>query len=108
VDELRYLTETLKLSRHMELLWQQGRSVGISVVAGTQRPARVPLAAYDQATHLFLFRDSDRRNLDRLADLSGDVDKVLVRETVQTLAPHEVLYVDTRRGTMAITRSPAP
>lgn len=108
VDELRYLTETLRLAKHMELLWQQGRSVGISVVAGTQRPARVPLAAYDQATHLFLFRDSDRRNLDRLADLSGDVDKVLVRETVQTLAPHEVLYVDTRRGTMAITRSPKP
>lgn len=108
VDELRYLTETLRLAKHMELLWQQGRSVGISLVAGTQRPARVPLAAYDQATHLFLFRDSDRRNLDRLADLSGDVDKVLVRETVQTLAHHEVLYVDTRRGSMVISKAPKP
>lgn len=108
VDELRYLTETLRLSKHLELLWQQGRSIGISVMAGTQRPARVPLAAYDQATHLFLFRDSDRRNLDRLAELSGDVDKVLVRETVQQLAPHEVLYVDTRRGSMVITRAPKP
>lgn len=108
VDELRYLTETLRLAKHLELLWQQGRSIKISVVAGTQRPAKVPLAAYDQATHLYLFRDSDRRNLDRLSELSGDVDKVLVRETVQSLAPHEVLYVNTRTGVLEITRAPAP
>lgn len=108
LDELRYLTETLKLAAYAEMLWQQGRSLGVSVVAGTQRPARVPLTAYDQATHLFLWRDSDKRNLDRLADLSGDLDRDLIRRVVLGLEDHECCYVNTRTGEIAITKAPAP
>lgn len=108
MDELRYVTSTLKLAAHTELLWQQGRSLGVSLVGGTQRPAKVPLEAYDQATHLFLWRDSDKRNLDRLADISGDVDRDLIRATVTQLGRHEVLYVDTRTGRLAVTQAPAP
>jgi len=97
LDELRYITDYLKLSRDVELLWLQGRSAGISVVGGTQRPAFVPLEAYDQATHVFFWRDNDRRNLERIGGL-GAHDSSAIRYEVSHLDKHEVLYVNTRTG----------
>lgn len=96
-DEVRYFTEHLKLRQPVELLWQQARSLGITVVAGTQRPTHIPLLAFDQATHLFLWRDNDETNLRRMSGL-GFANAKEVRTTVANLAHHEVLYVNTRTG----------
>jgi hypothetical protein len=97
LDELRYITEYLKLGRDVELLWQQGRSAGISVVGGAQRPAFIPLAAYDSATHLFFWRDNDKRNLDRIGGIGSHDSQAIARE-VSNLEPHVVLYVNSRTG----------
>jgi hypothetical protein len=97
LDELRYVTQYLKLDRDVELLWQQGRSAGISVVGGIQRPAYVPLAAYDSATHLFFWRDNDRTNLDRIGGI-GAHDSDAIKREVANLEPHVVLYVNSRTG----------
>lgn len=96
-DEVRYLTEFLRLKNEMELLWMQGRSLGISVVAATQRPANIPLTAYDQASHLFFWRDNDETNLKRIGGLGGLSAKD-IRHEVAILPRHEVLYLDTRTG----------
>lgn len=96
-DEVRYLTEFLRLKNEMELLWLQGRSLGISVVAATQRPANIPLTAYDQATHLFFWRDNDETNLKRIGGLGGLSAKD-IRHEVAILGRHEVLYLNTRTG----------
>lgn len=82
LDEARYLSRDLNLEGDMQLLWLQGRSLGISVVAGTQRPRWIPLEAYDQATHLFFFKDTDRANVDRQAELAG-----LNRQAIQEIVP---------------------
>jgi hypothetical protein len=103
LDELRYVTDYLRLARDVELLWLQGRSAGISVIGGTQRPAFVPLAAYDQATHLFFWRDNDRRNLERIGGLGAHDSQAIARE-VASLNPHEVLYVNTRDGSKLRTK----
>lgn len=105
LDEVAYVANSLKLRRSLEVLWQQGRSVGITVVAGTQRPAHVPLFLYDQSTHLFFFRDNDRRNLDRIAGLGG-LDSDQIRRAVAGLEHHEVLYLNTRTGEMVTTLPP--
>jgi len=97
LDELRYITDYLKLSRDVELLWLQGRSAGITVVGGTQRPAFIPLEAYDQATHVFFWRDNDKRNLERIGGL-GAHDSGAIRYEVSRLEKHQVLYVNTRTG----------
>lgn len=105
VDEAFYLSETLRLRPLLSMYWTQGRSIGLSLVAGTQRPAHVPLHMYDQATHLFLWRDNDRRNLDRLGEISsGAIDKESLRELVATLPEHSTLYVNTRTGKIIETR----
>jgi hypothetical protein len=106
VDEAWYMTNVLGLKRMLEQLWTQGRSIGISVVAGTQRPAYVPLNMYDQATHVFFWRDNDERNLKRISGMNG-LNAHTIKATVATLARHEVLYVNTRTGYMAVTKAPS-
>lgn len=103
LDECRYLTGKLRLADDVELLWQQGRSSYISVVAAVQRPAFVPLAAYDQATHLFFWRDNDKRNLDRIGGL-GAHDSAAIADEVARLPRHEILYVNTRTGAKVRTK----
>lgn len=102
-DELRYLVKNLKLQRYLDLFWLQGRSLGISLVATTQRPAWVPVEMYDQATHLFFWKDNDERNLARIGGL-GALNSKLVRQHVQMLNKHDVLYVNTRNDTLLTTR----
>lgn len=103
LDEIRYITDILGLTLDVELLWQQGRSAGISVVGGTQRPAWVPLSAFSQATHLFFWRTSDRRDLERIGAL-GAHDSHAIAAEVAALPLHDVLYVNTRDGSKARTR----
>lgn len=97
LDEVVYLAETLRLERELKFLLNQGRSSGISIVAATQRPAFIPLAFYDQATHLFIWKDNDRRNIARLAELTG-LAREQVQQEIPTLARRELLYVNKDTG----------
>lgn len=101
-DEGRYLTDNLKLAQEFETWWLQGRSMGLTVIFATQRPAHVPLEAYSQATHLFLWGDNDERNLKRLADIGG-VNSRETQRIVSHLPKHDVLYVNTRTSEKFIT-----
>lgn len=104
-DELFYLCKTLRLTSLLETYWTQGRSLGLSLVGGTQRPAHVPLFAYDQATHLFFWRDNDETNLRRIAGLGGMSAKE-IRSAVTGLPKHHALYVNTRDGEIMVTQAP--
>lgn len=104
VDEAFYLTNQLRLQKELELLWTQGRSNGISLMAGTQRPAHVPLFIYDQATHVFFWRDNDERNLRRIGGI-GALNSNLIRNTVMRLPEHTFLYVNSRTGDMLISKA---
>lgn len=107
VDELHYMDHTLGLKKEIEMVWTQGRSIGLSLVAGSQRPAHISLMAYDQATHVFFWRDNDERNLKRISGMNG-LNSNLIRSTVASLPKHHVLYVNTRTGEMVVTEAPAP
>lgn len=103
-DELFYLCRQLGLTRMLEAIWTQGRSIDLTLVGGTQRPAHVPLLAYDQATHLFFWRDNDETNLRRIGGLGG-LHSGTIRSTVAALPKHDTLYVNTRTGRMIVTRA---
>lgn len=107
LDEAWYIVNVLGLGKELRILLLQGRSLGISVVAATQRPRYVPLEIYDQSTHLFFWRDNDEENLRRLSGInvrSG----ALLREVIPNLERHQVVYVNTRTGEMVRTRAPSP
>lgn len=106
LDELRYICDTLKLGELVEVLWQQGRSLGISVVGGNQRPRFVPLNAYDQATHLFVWNFNDKENAKRLSEIVG-VDEKEVTAVIRGLPKYDVLYINANTHDMVITNTKA-
>lgn len=103
-DELWYLEQQLGLRDHLQEYWTQSRTMDATLIGGTQRPAHVSLLAYDQATHLFFWRDNDEANLKRIGGLGG-LNSRLIRQTVAALPKHDALYVNTRTGDMAVTRA---
>lgn len=107
IDELWYFVNVLGLGMDVKMILLQGRSLGISLIAATQRPKFVPLEVYDQATHLFFFRDNDRNNQQRLSEINAR-DSGLIKDLVANLDMHQVLYINTRTGKMARTRAPKP
>lgn len=106
-DELRYIADPayLGLRTHLQLIWQQGRELDITMVGGNQRPAWVPLEAYSQASHLFFWREADEANLKRAASIVG-MSKDLLKSIVPRLPKHEALYVRPNDGFMARTMIP--
>lgn len=102
-DEVSYIANDLRLEEHLKLIWQQGRSIGLSLVAGTQRPAHIPLLIYDQSTHLFFWRDNDETNLRRIGGI-GFLNAATIREAVARLPKHAFLYINSRTGEMTISR----
>lgn len=105
LDETWFIINQLKLDHAVKMYLLQARSLGISLLAATQRPAYVPLEVYDQSTHLFFWRDNDRANLDRISGLSIQ-SAGLIRDIVSSLDRHQVLYINTRTGKMARTHCP--
>jgi hypothetical protein len=105
IDEGWYHSEVLKLKQQMRAMWTQSRSLGISFVVGTQRPAWVPVEMYDESTHLFIFRLNEAAAVKRVSDLgSANVD--LARYLIKRLETHQCLYVNTRTGQMMRTHAP--
>jgi hypothetical protein len=98
-DEIRYITDNPKLKEWMEVLWLQGRSNDISIMVATQRPVSIPLLAFDQASHLFFWKNTDMVNIKRMSEMSG-ADQEMVRYVIPRLPEHEFLYINTRTGEM--------
>jgi hypothetical protein len=108
LDEGRYVGDFLKLTDQIQLLYLQGRSGYNSVLLGTQRPRYVPLESFDQATHLFFFKDSDLGNIKRISELAG-IDRRAVLRAVPELEATEdeggqFLYYNTRTGKKMISK----
>ena len=72
-DEIRYLSDDLGLAREINLLYLQGRSNGITIVAATQRPRSVPLNVFAMATWFILWKISDRDDRRRAAEFAGEL-----------------------------------
>lgn len=108
IDEGRYISQFLGLKDEVQLLYLQGRSQHNSVVMGTQRPSWVPLEAFDQATHLFFFKDNDVRNIGRVSEMAG-LDRQAVQRAVPQLESTEeeggqFLYYNTRIDKLMISK----
>jgi hypothetical protein len=109
LDEARYIADPtmLGLSREIKQILIQGRSLKIAMVLSFQRPSWVPPEAYDQASHLFIANDNDRRNVLRFREIGG-ADGETVAATVQGLEQYEWAHVDARpgRGDVQVIRMP--
>lgn len=102
-DELWYMINQLGFTMECKTFLMQARSLKISFMMCTQRPAGVPVEVYDQSTHLFFWCDNDERNLQRLGGISW-ANADIVRMAIATLDRYEVLYVNTREGLDSMVR----
>jgi len=107
VDEGWILSQPLRMQNELKTFLLQGRSMDLSLVLATQRPAWIPVEVYDQSTHLFFWRDNDETNLSRISGVSFG-SSALIQRIVSQLERHEVLYINTRDNTMLRTMSPKP
>ncbi len=105
IDELWWIANKLKLRGEVDTTLTQGRSIHMSMVNSTQRPAWIPTSVYDQSTHLFFWRNNDGRAQQRLGEINN-VNSTLVRDIVGNLERHQTLYINTRTGEMLRTRCP--
>lgn len=96
-DEQHYMCNELGLERENAMLQHQGRSSGLSIVNGTQRPAWVPKVTYSAASHAMVWRTPHRDDLKRIAELGG-VDMRDMQSNLLALDRHDFIYVNTRRG----------
>lgn len=103
IDELWYFSNILGMTEDIKVFLVQGRSLGHSMILATQRPSGVPLEMYSQATHVFLFREREYRNLQRLGEINS-ADSSIVRTILSHLEDHQVLYINTLTGKMCRTR----
>jgi hypothetical protein len=71
-DEIRYLSDDLGLAHELNRLYLQGRSLGVTMVAATQRPRSVPLNTFAMATWFFLWKISDRDDRRRASEFAGE------------------------------------
>lgn len=107
IDELRWFVDRMGLKDWVTDLWTQGREIGVSVIGSTQRPVWVTRDIYANSTHFYIWGTEDDEDLRRLSGIGG-MDNTLVREAVENLRGHDVLYIDSLRKRIYVTRAPAP
>jgi hypothetical protein len=73
------------------------------MIVSTQRPVAIPVVAFESAFHLFIFRTTDERNIERIAEFEA-ANKPLLKWLLPRLDDHEVLYIETRTGRMVRTK----
>ena len=104
IDETTFASEELGLRRSLNQFWNEGRSSGISIVAGMQRPALVPKVSRSQATYLGIFRTPEPDDQRALAEMAGFADRNTLRQEIDSLPRFHHLLVNTRSGEMFVTR----
>ena len=105
-DDYWYLAHILDFERQTKKYLANARSNYIPMVICAQRPAGNKLVElFDQATHLFFFRDNDETNLKRIGSV-GWLNSGPIRAFVANLEQYQCLYVNTRKGHMYRTRAP--
>ncbi len=105
LDDLYYISETLRLKRPLQMMYTQVRSNGVSILASMQRPAWVPLEAVSQSTYLILFRIRSRVDIERAADGMG-IDRKELIGAIAELGDFEFLLLENGKEPIKVEKRP--
>jgi hypothetical protein len=105
LDEALYVAKNLRLAEELEVVWHEGRSSGLSLVACSQRPSWLPKSAYSAPSYIAMFGTADPDDLKRLADIGGALDPKPLRRELQLLGRHEFVLVAPREVPAVVLRS---
>lgn len=71
-DEIAYIEVDLGLSRRITRYYREGRALGISILASTQRPAQVSRYMHSESAWCVFFAGKDEDDRKRMAEVAGD------------------------------------
>jgi hypothetical protein len=72
VDEVRYIEGlSRRLRKLIRMYWREGRSHGISIVAGAQRPIEMVRDQHSESRWKLVFPPADMGDMDRFAEMLG-------------------------------------
>lgn len=93
-DEVVGLVD-LKLTTELEAIWARGGSMECGLWAATQRPFHAPVLMYGSSAHLIIFKDGDRKSLERYRDIGGldEETQAKIPMWIASLKKHEFLYI---------------
>lgn len=98
LDELHWMAHDLGLYNEIASMHHQGRSSGLTMIDGFQRPAFVPVIVYSSASHIFTWGTNYKDDLKKLSSVAK-IDALSandLRETMGSLGEHEFVYVNVR------------
>lgn len=98
-DDLGFMSEDMGLRTEFAVLWKVARSEGVELVGSATDPVGIPVAAYGNASHLFLFKNLDEYRAKRMAEFAG-VNREVAKDTILRLPDHEFLYINKSSGQM--------
>jgi hypothetical protein len=92
-DEIRYMTEDLRLQTEIDTLYLQGAALGVTIVASTQRPRSVPRNMFAQSDWFGFWRIASNEDRIAASQLIGGQEYV-AREAMIELPQYELLLVN--------------
>lgn len=95
-DETLGLTDDLRLGTEIRAIHTRGAGMGVGIWCATQKPTHIGTWAYNNAEHLFLGYDPDKKNRERFAEIGG-VNPDTVKYHVERLGQYQWVYIR-RRG----------
>lgn len=107
LDEVRYVSDDLKLRRFLNIYLLQYRSQHGSLIAATQRPSWIPREFYSQSTHLFFWRQTNDTDIDAIGGI-GALSSRYIRWIIPRLREHQFLYLHAPTGYMTVSTAPNP
>lgn len=70
-DEIAYVEQELNLKTIINRYWREGRSLGITIIATTQRPRNVSRYMWSEPSWIVAFRPDDEDEAKRVAEIIG-------------------------------------
>lgn len=101
-DEIAYVEQELKLRMLIERYWREGRSLGITILATTQRPRNVTRYMWSEPSWIVAFRPDDEDEARRVAEIIGG--RRLFTQSLLDLQRHEFILINRRDKDVYISK----
>lgn len=101
-DEIAYLEDELKLKTLISRYWREGRALGISIVATTQRPRNVTRYMWSEPSWLVAFQPNDEEEADRVAQILGG--RKIYRDALMNLEEFQFIIVNRKEKVAYISK----
>ena len=101
-DEIAYVEKELGLQKITDRYWREARSLGITMIAGTQRPRNVSRHMWSQPSWSIAFRPDDEDDAVRTAEIIGG--RNLYRHELMKLERYEFIIVERRERRAYISK----